>query len=271
MIDAQGEVENGIANQQDALHAPSILEGMPSRKARWYSGKMPATRTRELENRMLESRHTLDVRKGEIEADLDALFTEVAAAIDGAMQCLATRSASGCGELIRHDALLNERRRRIELACMVLIASQQPVAHDLRDIVADMRIAAELERMGDYARDIAVSVGELDTADLGPVGQAEVLAMAGICQDMLAEAARAHHGDDADLARRVAATDDELDARLKDLVGRVLEAMRADPALVNNGTRMLWIAHDLERYGDRCTNIAEQVVFRVEGEVVELD
>ncbi len=220
---------------------------------------------------MQESRHTLDVKKGQIETDLDALFAEVGAAIEGAMQCLTSRSASGCGDLIRHDAQLNERRRRIERACLVLIVLQQPVAHDLRDIIADMRMAAELERMGDYARDIAVSVGELDAADLRPVGLADVLAMAGICQRMLAEAARAHHGKDAALARQVGAADDELDARLKGLVGTVLEAMRGDPALVSNGSRMLWIAHNLERYGDRCTNIAEQVVFRVAGEVVELD
>jgi phosphate transport system protein len=76
---------------------------------------------------------------------------------------------------------------------------------------------------------------------------------------------RAHQTADVELARRVISSDDELDVHLRKMIIALMDAMRADPANVHNGSRMLWIAHNLERYGDRTTNIAEQVIFRVEG------
>lgn len=220
---------------------------------------------------MPEMRHILDVKKQQIETTLAALFDDVRTAIDGAMQCLITKDFSDCDRLIRNDVELNNKRRLVEQDCLVAIASQQPVAHDLRDIVADMRIASELERMGDYARDIAEIVLKLNGANLDALGLAEIMAMSGLCQQMLSDVAQAHKAGDAASARRAAAADDDLDARLKQFITDVLAAMRADPALVDNGSRMLWIAHNLERCGDRATNIAEQVVFRVEGEEVELN
>lgn len=220
---------------------------------------------------MHELRHILDVKKHQIELTLDGLFEDVKSAIDGAVACLVQRDPDYCRSLIENDARLNDKRRLIEQDCLVAIASQQPVAHDLRDIVADMRIATELERMGDYASDIAKSVLELDGGHLQQLGLSDLLAMSALCLRMLSDAQQAHKTGDAALARRLAATDDELDDRLKRVVGSTLAAMRTDPALVDNGSRMLWIAHNLERCGDRATNIAEQVVYRVEGVVEELD
>ncbi len=220
---------------------------------------------------MLETRHILEAKKQQIEKSLGELFEEVDTAIEGAMGCLRSRDRDGCDRLIRHDVGLNEKRRLIEQDCLVAIASQQPVAHDLRDIVADMRIAAELERMGDYASDIAASVLELEVGDLDALGLAEVVAMSVHCRQMLTDVSKAHRTGDVPLARRDAPADDELDAKLRQLVASILGAMRSDPSLVDNGSRLLWMAHNLERCGDRATNIAEQVVFRVEGEPVELD
>lgn len=220
---------------------------------------------------MHELRHILDVKKHQIELTLDGLFEDVRSAIDGAVACLVQRDPDYCRSLIENDARLNDKRRLIEQDCLVAIASQQPVAHDLRDIVADMRIASELERMGDYASDIARSVLELDGGHLEELGLADLLAMSTLCLRMLSDAQQAHKTGDAALARRLAATDDELDDRLKRVVSSNLAAMRTDPVMVDNGSRLLWIAHNLERCGDRATNIAEQVVYRVEGVVEELD
>ncbi len=220
---------------------------------------------------MHELRHMLDVKKQQIEVTLDGLFDDVRSAIDGAVACLVQRDPDYCRSLIENDVRLNEKRRLIEQDCLVAIASQQPVAHDLRDIVADMRIAVELERMGDYASDIASSVLELDGGQLEALGLADVLAMSALCQRMLSDAQHARKRGDAGLARQLAATDNELDERLRHVVSSTLAAMRTDPVLVDNGSRMLWIAHNLERCGDRATNIAEQVVYRVEGTVEELD
>lgn len=220
---------------------------------------------------MAETHHILDVKKQQIETTLASLFDDVQTAMDGAMYCLTSKDFSNCDNLIRNDVQLNNKRRLVEQDCLVAIASQQPVAHDLRDIIADMRIASELERMGDYARDIAAIVLKLNGANLEAVGQADILSMSRHCQQMLRDVAQAHKTGDVALARRVGAADDALDASLNRFINAVLAAMRADPSLVDNGSRMLWIAHNLERCGDRATNIAEQVVFRVDGDTVELN
>lgn len=220
---------------------------------------------------MHEARHILDVKKQQIEDNLAVQFAEVGKAIMWAMACLQSRDRSDCDALIRNDATLNDRRRLIEQDCLVAIASQQPVAHDLRDIIADMRISTELERMGDYASDIAANVMQLSDNALDAVGKQEILTMSKACLEMLEHAARAHQQGDVMLARGIGAADNVLDAQLKHVVALVLAAMRGVPSLVDDGSRMLWIAHNLERFGDRTTNIAEQVVFRVEGEPIDLD
>ena len=220
---------------------------------------------------MLETHHILDVKKRQIDTNLFSLFEDVKTAIDGAMICLETGNRGGCDNLIRGDAGINDKRRLIEQDCLVAIASQQPVANDLRDIVADMRIATELERMGDYASDIARCVLGMNGPGIDKLGLADIRVMVDLCQRMLSDVARAHRTADVALARSVGAADDELDALLKKLIDALLAAMRVDAGLVDNGTRMLWIAHNLERCGDRATNIAEQVIFRVEGETTELN
>lgn len=215
--------------------------------------------------------HILDSKKRQIDVNIDRLFDDVRDAIDSAIRCLYKKDMAVCETLIANDVNLNEKRRLIEQDCLVAIASQQPVANDLRDIVADMRIAGELERMGDYASDIAASIMKMDATELDHLGLLEVQGMAGMCQQMLSHVKRAHREGDVELAGRVGRLDDELDAALAKLTNLLLEAMRQDPANVHNGSHMLWIAHNLERCGDRTTNIAEQVVFRIQGESVELD
>ncbi|MEW5789431.1 MAG: phosphate signaling complex protein PhoU [Pseudomonadota bacterium] len=219
---------------------------------------------------MLGNRLILDVKKQQIEANLASLFAQVKQAIGGAMNCLLGASALDCQALINADAGVNEKRRLIEQDCLVAIASQQPVAHDLRDLVADMRVAGELERMGDYARDIARDSLSLMGLAKDDRGLADIQDMARLCTDMLDQVAQSHRNGDATLARRVAARNTELHASRKALVDSTLTRMRENPDLVDSGTHILWITHSLERYGDRVTNIAEQVVFRVEGETAEL-
>lgn len=213
----------------------------------------------------MDTHHIIDSKKKQIEASLTALFEDVMSSLERAVKCLVKLDERVCQSLIEFEATLNERRRLLEQDCLIAIASQQPVASDLRDIVADMRIAAELDRMGDYACDIAASIMEMDETPVEPLGLLDIQMMASICQQMAHNVMRAHKNDDVELARRVIATDDELDIQLRKLIGVLMDAMRAHPSNVHNGSRMLWIAHNLERYGDRAANIAGQVVFRVEG------
>jgi phosphate transport system protein len=213
----------------------------------------------------MDMRHILESKKGQIEESLGSLFEDVMGAMSRAIKCLVKIDEEVCQSLIRFETTLHERRRLVEQDCLVAIASQQPVASDLRDIVGDMRIAAELERMGDYASDIAASILEMDETSIETLGLLDIQVMAGHCEDMVHNVMRAHKTDDVGLARRVIESDDELDGQLRKVITVLMEAMRSSPANVQNGTRMLWIAHNLERYGDRATNIAAQVIFRVEG------
>lgn len=214
--------------------------------------------------------HILNAKKAQIESNLNQLFDEVGSAIESAVGCLTSRDFAACDNLISNDRLINDRRRMIEQDCLVAIASQQPVARDLRDIIAASHIAAELERLGDYACDIAATVKRMDAANLDALGLENILAMSRLGQEMLAVVMRANRDSDAQLARQITALDDKMDALLKETIDLVLAAMRNAPELVNNGTSVLWIAHYLERYGDRATNIAEQVVFRLECAAADL-
>lgn len=219
----------------------------------------------------MDSRHILEAKKNQIENSLAGLFDDVMNALDQAMKCMVKMDTPVCEALIRNDRTLNEKRRQLEQDCLVAIASQQPVASDLRDIIADMRIASELERMGDYASDIAASVLQLDGSGVSADWLLDLQRMASLCQEMIHGVMRAHQANDAELARRIGARDDELDAQLAKLVTTLMGVMGTDTSHAQNASRMLWIAHNLERYGDRVTNIAEQVVFRIEGAIVDLD
>jgi phosphate transport system protein len=212
----------------------------------------------------------LNAKKSQIESNLNQLFDEVGNAVEKAVDCLSSRDFAACDALIQNDPTINDRRRMIEQDCLVAIASQQPVAHDLRDIIADSHIASELERLGDYACDIAASVKRMDDARLDGLGMPNILAMSRLAREMLSLVMRANQEGDAQLARQISALDDKMDALFKETIDLVLAAMRSAPELVTNGTCVLWIIHNLERYGDRTTNIAEQVVFRLESKTTNL-
>lgn len=212
----------------------------------------------------------LNTKKSQIESNLDQLFELVDNAIGTAVDCLIGRDFAACDTLIDNDPIINDLRRMVEQDCLVAIASQQPVAHDLRDIIADSHIASELERLGDYACDIAASVKRMDAASLDQLGMTNILAMSRLAREMLSLVRRANQTGDAQLARQISALDDRMDALFKETIDLVLDAMRGDPELVTNGTCVLWIIHDMERFGDRTTNIAEQVVFRLESKTTDL-
>jgi len=205
---------------------------------------------------MLEPRHILDVKKQQIERNLSELFGSVQRAIDEAIGCLGGQDHSVCQAVIDRDVEINEARRLLEQDCLVAIASQQPVAHDLRDIVACMRIATELERIGDYASDIAVSVMQMDDIDLTDLGLADIKAMSAICIDMLEGVSAGFAERNSGKAREIAGLDDKVDAAQQDLVSSLFGKMQNHPEMVPNASRMLWISHNLERCGDRATNIA---------------
>jgi len=220
---------------------------------------------------MRETRHILDAKKQQIQESLLELFEVVQRAIGDAVSCLGSADKNACQVVIDRDPDINEARRLLEQDCLVAIASQQPVAHDLRDIIACMRVATELERIGDYASDIAASVLQMKGNNLEKVGVEAVIDMSRICVDMLDGVSKAFKERDSSMAREYSLMDDKIDQAQHRLNQTLFDHMKNQPGSVPDASRMLWITHNLERCGDRATNIAEQVVFMVESENVELD
>ena len=220
---------------------------------------------------MLKARNLLDEKKKKIEAVLLNLVTQVRDAIDQAVVGLSSGNKSVCSSIVERDAEINKNRRTVENECMTAIALHQPVAHDLREIITASRIAEELERIGDYISDIASIVMQMDDVATSNIGLEKVLKMASLCTHMLDEVLAAYLKKDVEKAKKTAELDDEIDTEQNNLIEKLFSVMQSDTDLVPNASRMLWISHHLERCGDRATNIAEQVVFMLDAEVVDLD
>jgi phosphate transport system protein len=153
------------------------------------------------------------------------------------------------------DDVIDDLRRKIESSCIELIWRQQPVAGELREIAAMLEIATDLERVGDYAVDIAKHAIKLADVPLRPA-RVEIDHIAGVAHAILLDAMRAYTERDADLAERVIEEDDEVDRLYKRGVKALQEEMASDPEMVKAGTRMLFVLAALERVGDRANNIA---------------
>lgn len=220
---------------------------------------------------MIEARHTLVARKTQIEDGLLDMFSRVMDAMDRAVSCLTGGDRTVCRTIVEGDAGINDCRGRIEQDCLTTIALHQPVASDLREVIAASRVAGELERMGDYASDIASIVMQMDNAGQAGIGIADVLKISRLCARMMDEVQAAYRQKDAGKAKESAKMDDAIDSAHANLINRLFSTMQSSPGLVPDASRMLWISHILERYADHATNIAEQVVYMTEGELVELN
>jgi phosphate transport system protein len=176
----------------------------------------------------------------------------------------------GSRRLIAQDRLVNEKRFAIEDEALVLIATQQPIATDLRVIAAMLDIAHELERIGDYAKGIAkinLLIGEAPL--IKPL--IDVPAMATKARTMLHKALEAFVQRDAEMARAIPDEDDEVDALYNQVYRELITHILEDPSTIEGANYLLWVAHNLERSADRVTNICERVVFTVTGQMAELD
>lgn len=187
-----------------------------------------------------------------------------------ALEALSTQNVDLAREVKARDELINAMQLKIEDQAAVLIATQQPVARDLRELVTVLKVSYNLERAGDHAVHLAKAAIKLSAEP--PFPQVERLArMAEIECGMILGAVDAYLNQDAEAARRVAAKDDEIDAEHKLTVREVLELMRERPDQVEPASRLLASSGFLERLGDHMTNICEAVVFLVEGRHVELN
>ena len=196
----------------------------------------------------------------------------VAAAIDSAVGALARGDTGAAASVVVNDRNINCAQTDLSALIVTTIATQSPVAGDLRFVLSLAHVAYELERIGDHAAGVAKQVAKLQ-------GLRGTVSSAGSGLDRMGELASAIlHGVllalvdlDADAARKVAAQDDEIDRLYHNYFERALERMRVEPNWVDAGAHLLFAAKDLERIGDRVTNIAEEVVFLATGEVEDLN
>ena len=211
------------------------------------------------------------------ERDLQRLQDEVLAlgsmvedAIIESVESLKQRDRAKARRLIAQDRMFNEKRFAIEDDTLVLIATQQPMAGDLRTLAAVLAIISELERIGDYAKGIAkinLMIGEEPL--IKPL--VDIPRMAEKARAMLHQALEAFVQRDVDLARAIPDEDDEVDALYNQVYRELLTFIMNDPTTIDQATYLLWVAHNLERAADRVINICERVVFTVTGKLVEMD
>jgi phosphate transport system protein len=190
-------------------------------------------------------------------------------AIAKSIDALKNRDINQANSVIDNDALINKKRFDIEETCVQLINMQQPMASDLRIIIAALNIIVDMERIGDYAKSIARIAIELgDEPPLKPL--IDIPRMADKATEMLRRSLKAYINLDAELARGIAREDGEIDNLYDQIYHELLLLMVSDSKAITRGTRLLWIAYNLERTGGRISNICERVVYLVTGKMEEI-
>ena len=217
-----------------------------------------------------KSREGLDREEREIKDNVLRMGSLVADQILAALRALEAHDTEAATAVIIGDARLNEVQRTVSTLIARTIATQQPVARDLRFLLTLDHVSYELERMGDHASSVAKQARKL--APEPPLQQyVHLPEMGALCASQVRDVLRALVDVDEKRAREVAAIDDDIDRLYHAIFDEVLELMRAHPDNVDRGTRILFAAHYLERIGDRVTNIAEDVVFLATGEIEDLN
>ena len=206
----------------------------------------------------------------QMQEEMLQLGSMVEKAVARSIDALRNQNVQLAQQVIENDDHINALRWKIEENATLLIATQAPLARDLRYIFAIMHIATELERMADYAQGNAkLTLRIVDEPLLKPL--IDIPRMADLGRELLAEALDAFIEQDAERARQVARRDDEVDQLYEKVYRELLTFMISDPRTVPRATHMLWVAHNLERIADRVTNICERTVFAVTGEIEEMN
>ncbi len=215
-------------------------------------------------------RDTLDVQEQEIKDAVLRMGALVEEAIRRAAQSLVDHDAELALDVIKGDVRINDAQREVSRMISVAIATQQPVARDLRYLLTLDHVTYELERIGDHAGSLAKQVRKLapepplaDYVKLPEMAERSAVLVHGVLRALVDA--------DAVAAREVAVLDDDIDRLYHATFEEVVELMRADPANVERGTRIIIASHYIERIGDRSTNIAEDIVYLVTGDVEDLN
>lgn len=206
----------------------------------------------------------------EIEEAVIQMATLVESAIARAMQALSRRDSLLAEEVIAGDSATNEFQRSIRNRCISVMARQAPVAKDLRELTTVQLVINELERMGDHAVGIAKQALRLrEFEPLPTIG--DLTELAKLVREQVRQGIQAFIDVNIQAARDICDKDDEIDHQYRTIFTDLLDRMTKDPTVVPAATSLLFVAHDLERIGDRVTNICEDVIYMVTGEIEELN
>ncbi len=214
-------------------------------------------------------RLTLDREIHLVQDEVLLLGSMVEQAMLKAVDALKHRDLAAAHLIRNNDELINEKRYAIENRVLILFATQQPMAHDLRQLAAILEIITELERMGDYAKGIAKTVIIIDE-DETPIPIREISSMADMAVSMLHRALGAFMAEDVTLAYSIPEEDDKVDELYNYIYRKTIDAMIANPDTIDHGSNIMWVVHNIERMADRVTNICERTVFIATGELLEM-
>ena len=231
---------------------------------------MEMERTAEAEQEHLGPRATFDRALDRVKDDVLRLGALVEDALARAGRSLVERDSELADRVRWDDARVNDLQRDINTEITTLIATQAPVARDVRELLALYHASAELERMGDYAVNIAKLARQLAAEPETPILK-QIPRMEQICREQLRAAMRALVDVSEDGARAVCKRDDEIDHLYNSVYEDAVGMMEADPQRARQAIHMLFAAHHMERLGDRVTNIGEDVVYLATGQVEDLN
>ncbi|MEJ5223906.1 MAG: phosphate signaling complex protein PhoU [Anaerolineales bacterium] len=210
-------------------------------------------------------RKTFENEIQQLKSEILALGMRVAESLLQSVEALKNRDLAAAQQIIDADKQINEKRFALENQTMIVIATQQPMAHDLRLLASILEVITELERMGDYAKGIAIiNLRMGDDALIKPL--VDIPRMAQKAADMLQNALTAFVNEDAQSARCIPADDDEVDNLYNQIYRELMTFIVSDPRNIERANWLLWVAHNIERFADRVTNICERTVFVATGE-----
>ena len=216
------------------------------------------------------TRTYFDQRLGEIQEEMLALAMQVETALELSITALSDRDMDLAKQVVEDDVKINDKRYEIEETCLELIATQQPLASDLRTIASVLHIAVDLERMGDHAEGIA-RVALMMTDEPPLMSYEGIRKMADLTKTMMLSSLEAFKDRDTARARQIADDDDEVDALYDKIYRELVVLMTQDPDQIERATHLTWVAHNLERIADRVTNICERIVYLVDGTIKEMN
>lgn len=214
-------------------------------------------------------RKTFETEIQQVKDNVLILGSMVEKALIDSVDALKKRDIKAAEKIFLEDREINKKRFEIENHLMVLIATQQPMAHDLRLLASSMEIISELERMGDYAKGISnINIRMGDAPLLKPLIDVPRMAQKGA--DMLHRSLTAFVNEDVETAKILPIEDDEVDALYNQIYRELMTFIIADPKVIERANWLLWVAHNLERFADRVTNICERTIFIATGEMAEI-